>query len=160
MKKTLFFAFCLLCVASLLRAQDSGPVYIIDGKTIENFDGSQLQKKYIRDYTVNKIVRDGVEITIHSITTNRYPGTMFEISGAEKRLRLSSDTLNFGVSKPTIITGDDKNVCFIVDGKKKDMKYISSIPPEQIDNITVLKDAESVKKYGNYDGVIIIQTKN
>ena len=50
MKKILLLSICLLIGAWTLSAQQT--IYIIDNETVENFDGSQLKVRTIRDYKI------------------------------------------------------------------------------------------------------------
>jgi hypothetical protein len=53
------------------------------------------------------------------------------------------------------------NVLYIVDGKEITKEEMENINPENIESINVLKDAESIKEYGEKakDGVVIITLK-
>ena len=53
--------------------------------------------------------------------------------------------------------GNNKDVVFVVDGKV--LKDQSTLDPENIDSISVIKTAEMCKKYNSKGGVIFITTK-
>lgn len=55
---------------------DKSTVFIIDGKVVENFDGSQLRDKQISEYVVE--TKDGK--TIHRITLKPSPESAFKTS--------------------------------------------------------------------------------
>jgi TonB-linked SusC/RagA family outer membrane protein len=56
---------------------------------------------------------------------------------------------------------DDNQPLYIVDGMEVDANYISTVNPEDIENISVLKGASSAALYGSEasNGVIVISTK-
>ena len=66
MKKYIIaIALCLACFT--LSAQQN--IYVIDNVTVENFDGSQLQGKTIKDYHISKQGSGKKAVTVHAITT-------------------------------------------------------------------------------------------
>ncbi|MDO4949428.1 MAG: hypothetical protein Q4E55_04585, partial [Bacteroidales bacterium] len=67
MKKTiLFLLLAVLSVANMHAQETKKATYIIDGKAVENFDGSQLKGKTIVNYTIEP------ENNIHAIFTSEY----------------------------------------------------------------------------------------
>ena len=67
MKRTvLFLAIAIISVASLAAENVKAPTYIINGKKVENFDGSQLKGKTIANYTI------GEGTNVHVILTDDY----------------------------------------------------------------------------------------
>ena len=55
MKRTvLFLAIAIISVASLAAENVKAPTYIINGRKVENFDGSQLKGKTIANHTIDE----------------------------------------------------------------------------------------------------------
>ena len=50
---------------------------------------------------------------------------------------------------------------FLIDGKKTTQEEIEKIDPNDIEEITVIKNNEEISKYTteNYDGVVLIKMK-
>ena len=54
MKKTILFLLVALLNFATMSAQEvKKTIYVIDGKKVENFDGSQLKGKTIVNYTID-----------------------------------------------------------------------------------------------------------
>ena len=67
MKRTILFLLVAILAAATMSAQETKKtLYVIDGKAVENFDGSQLQGKTIVNYTIDS------EHNIHSILTSAF----------------------------------------------------------------------------------------
>ena len=67
MKKTILFLLVALLNFATMSAQEvKKTIYVIDGKKVENFDGSQLKGKTIVNYTIDS------EHNIHAIFTSDY----------------------------------------------------------------------------------------
>lgn len=68
---------------------------------------------------------------------------------------------NKGTIVVTEKNGISDNVIYIIDGKVSTKEELKDMDPNQIENISVIKDKEEVKKYSaeEHDGVIIITTK-
>ncbi len=141
------FAFAL-SIGSI-AAQTQQITYIIDGKVIENFNGSQLVGKKIKAYLIEK------EKNIHQIFTEDFEfsqtsGNMVRIStqGGE----IKSEGVNY-----------DESI-IVLDGKVISRKEMETIEASKINSIIVIKhkDHEDFKKYAKEGttGVIILRTKD
>ena len=67
MKRFIITIFCaaLFMASSSAQTSKTTEKYIIDGREITNFDGSQLKDKVILDYKIEP----GMECFVHRITT-------------------------------------------------------------------------------------------
>ena len=136
MKKILLLSICLLIGAWTLSAQQT--IYIIDNETVENFDGSQLKDKTIKDYTITLRGSGRNATTVHTITTSHAPSSVAQVS--------ISQTL-------------PKKVVYVIDGRvSQNENDIKSLSPEDIERISVYKSPEA-NKDGEHVTVIRIQTK-
>lgn len=144
MKSKICF-ICLVMMLSVVRlsAQDKAPTYVIDGKVVSNFDGSQLKGVKIIDYTVDD------KTNKHTITTNKMP--------ARVEPRKTSGTIKMKVR------GDDAKVGYILDGKIITKDEMEKIDMRKIFSMEVVKNASDprVKKYASedVDAFILITTK-
>lgn len=76
--------------------------------------------------------------------------------------RTQREEVTLSASQADIYIGKDKNQpLLIVDGEIRENEVLSTIPPENIYSISVLKDEHSVVEYGEKgkNGVIIVTTK-
>ena len=163
--------FLLLLLAPLaLSAQQT--LYVIDNVTVDKFDGSQLKGKTIRDYKISTTGSGRKAVTVHSITTG--PATVsfsgfnlpsFSREELEKLqrqtegLRLMADSLQLGDGLIKL-KGNTAGILYVIDGERVEgSAALQSVKPTDIGSISVLKAAESRKKYG-FDGTVIeIQTR-
>ena len=167
MKKIILLSIFLLIGAWTLHAQQT--IYIIDNETVENFDGSQLKDRTIRDYKITTKGSGRNAITVHAITTSRsafsYSFSMphldsLRIPDMSDFKYFKADTLLFpngiGVFKNT-----PRKIVYVIDGKvSEDGNAFRSISPLSIASITVLKDdSPEAKAYGENVSVIKIETK-
>ena len=141
MKKILLLSLCLLIGAWTLSAQQT--TFIIDNKTVEDFDGSQLKDKTIKDYTITTRGSGRNAVTVHTITTARSP---FSVAQVEE----NSVSQTF-----------QKKAIYVIDGEvSKNESVLKSLSPEEIASISVLKEnSPEAKEYGENVTVILIQTK-
>ena len=70
MKKIILLSIFLLIGAWTLSAQQT--IYIIDNETVENFDGSQLKDRTIRDYKITTKGSGRNAITVHAYLCHRW----------------------------------------------------------------------------------------
>ena len=140
MKKIILLSICLLIGAWTLHAQQT--IYIIDNETVENFDGSQLKDRTIRDYKITTKGSGRKAITIHAITTSP---SVFSVTGSFTPLKPLAPLDSSIVIKPT-----HRKIIYVIDGEPhEDVSAFNSISPFDIENITVVKDGSpEQKKYG------------
>ena len=167
MKKIILLSICLLTGAGTLSAQQT--IYIIDNETVENFDGSQLKNRTVRDYKITKKGSGRNAITVHAITTTRSALSYSFYTPHLDSLKMPvmsdfksfmADTLVFpdGIR---VIKNTPRKVVYVIDGKvSEDGDAFRSISPLNIASIMVLKDdSPEAKAYGENVSVIKIQTK-
>ena len=151
MKKTLILSICLLIGAWTLSAQQT--IYIIDNETVENFDGSQLKDRTVKDYKITTKGSGRNAITVHAITTSP---SVFSVMGSFKPLNplMPIDTASF--IKPAY-----RKIIYIIDGEvHEDASAFHSISPLDIEDITVVKEGSpEQKKYGDKVVVMKITTR-
>ena len=122
-----------LQAASYASALDTLNHYIVDGRQLEQFDGSQLEGKKVISYKISTYSSPsrGI-IRLHEIQTE----------GVTVR----------GTAEPV----------YVVDGKLVAKKQFESLSPSRIKSITVNKNV-SREEYGQYpgweNGVILVETK-
>lgn len=170
MKKIILLSICLLIGAWTLRAQQT--IYIIDNETVENFDGSQLKDRTIRDYKITTKGSGRNAITVHAITTST---SVYSVSGSFSPMkplaRFDSlrmpDLKGFTFSPDSVFVSDgafkilSREIVYIIDGKEsEDASPFNTISPFDIESISVVKDGSPEQlKYGDNVSVIKITTK-
>ena len=153
MKNILTLITGLLLACATLSAQNT--VYIVDSNPIDNFDGSVLKGKTIKDYKITTSGRGKNAVTIHSITTmspytvnGNFFGTALidSLSKNVMKIKMMTDSIeNKAIALP-------RKTTYIVDGKKvADLNNID-IPSNRVKSVSVIKES------GNKD-IIIIDTK-
>lgn len=133
MKKAIFLALYALLLCLTASAQEN--FYVIDGKRVENFDGSQLVGKTIKHYDLKRLERT----TIHNIFTT---DDWVKIEGG------SSTSM--------------RNQLIIVDGQEFTGNIYNDIGTDNIKSMDVYEaDSEVAKSYGDKgkNGVIKIFTE-
>ena len=65
----------MLETAAIVPPADTLDIYIIDGKRVENFDGSQISRYFIRSYKIERV--PGLAQRMHVIYTGRTDKTYF-----------------------------------------------------------------------------------
>ena len=153
MKKILLLSICLLIGAWTLSAQQT--IYIIDNETVENFDGSQLKDRTIRDYKITTKGSGRNAITVHSITTSP---SVYSVTGSFSSLKPLApiDSTVVRIVNPT-----HRKIVYVIDGvPHEDASAFNSISPLDIEDITILKEGSpEQKKYGENVAVMKITTK-
>lgn len=156
----------LFCAAALntecgARTQaDTADVYIINGREIEHFDGSQLTGKTVSSY---EIVTEN-KCRIHRITAE--PGINERMQMLDERLknlkgtieRVKDDTLRiyYGIESLSV-------PLMIIDGEEKSHRELGGLEASDIASVEVYKPgSEKAAEYGDKgkNGVIYITTKN
>ena len=174
MKKYIIaIALCLACFT--LSAQQN--IYVIDNVTVENFDGSQLQGKTIKDYHISKQGSGKKAVTVHAITTAPTDVTVsvspiggpidspiiIRRSDASDVSEVTVTEKDLPQAKVTIRSyagSSDKDPVLIIDAKRyDDTSVLKTIDPKQIKSITVLKDEATIKAFDAPNGVIIVDLK-
>ena len=158
MKRFIITIFCaaLFMASSSAQTSKTTEKYIIDGREITNFDGSQLKDKVILDYKIEP----GTECFVHRITTAdgvKKSNKVVDITRIEIPNQ-ADEGANKGKYK--IVIKKDK-LLYIVDGVEK-KKGLESIDPTNIASVTVFKPgSKEALSYGEAgkNGVVIIKTR-
>lgn len=164
MKRFIVLTFIAIFAATMSYAQEN--IFIINGKKVENFDGSQLSGKKILSFRINKtdngeiytiftdeLLPDSVKNRIIQVTTNVYEIKKGMQADAEKSAKGGKTEVHVDVlsTKPLIILdGEEYNGAF------------NDIKPEDIKSVNVYKAGNEVANaYGEKgkNGVIKIFTK-
>lgn len=158
MKRFIITIFCAAFFMASSSAQTSKTTekYIIDGREITNFDGSQLKYKVILDYKIEP----GTECFVHRITT----------VDSLKNLKVKLDGWKIDIPK-IFDEGENKGKCklvikkdkllYIVDGVEK-KNGLEGIDLTNIASVTVFKPgSKEALSYGEAgkNGVVIIKTR-
>ena len=165
MKRFIITIFCaaLFMASSSAQTSKTTEKYIIDGREITNFDGSQLKDKVILDYKIEP----GTECFVHRITTAdgvKKSNKVVDITRIEIPNQ-ADEGANKGKYK--IVIKKDK-LLYIVDGVEK-KNGLESIDPTNIASVTVFKPGskealsygEAGKKTRKEDHIVyIINGKN
>lgn len=128
-------SLCVLAlnVSSAESQQDTVHRYVIDNKKVENFDGSQLQGKTIKSYTVTESKNESRNVVyeLHSIET---ANSAFSYEKNEKRIEINEKELKEGAV---------------------------SIAPEKIASVQVFKPgSKEAATYGEKGEIVIISIVN
>ena len=158
MKRFIITIFCaaLFMASSSAQTSKTTEKYIIDGREITNFDGSQLKDKVILDYKIEP----GTECFVHRITTAdgvKKSNKVVDITRIEIPNQ-ADEGANKGKCK--IVIKKDK-LLYIVDGVEK-KSGLESIDPTNIASVTVFKPgSKEALSYGEAgkNGVVIIKTR-
>ena len=151
MKKILLLSISLIIGAWTLSAQQT--IYVIDNETVENFDGSQLKGKTIRDYKITTKGSGRNAITVHAITTSP---SVYSFSGSFEPLEPLQP-----IDTTVFINPIFRKFVYIIDGEvHEDESSFSSISPFDIESISVLKEGSpEQKEFGENVTVIKITTR-
>lgn len=154
MKRILFITALLFCSLCLWGQQT---IYVIDNVTVDKFDGSQLKGKTIGDYQITTTGKGNKAVTVHAITTVKGRGRKIIIN-ENGQLIMRADSLfsSSGLTGFGFGSGTLPKFVYIIDGKVVEDSEIKNVPTSQIENITVVKDAESLKKYNLSDNSIVV----
>lgn len=169
MKRTiLFLLFAVFSVTNMCAQNSQKVLYVIDGKHVENFDGSQLKGKTIISYVIS---HPGKIYDIHDIHTTEY--SKGAVNDSVKTIVTDSFSQPYveayakasGASIKTV-QAEAKETLYVVDGKIVSQTELQNMSPSQIDSMTVIKDKTfpDYIKYSTEAGktpnaVIIIKTK-
>ena len=140
MKKTiLFLLVAVLSVATMSAQETRKAVYVIDGKQVENFDGTQLVGKTIIDYTID------TKSNIHSIITSDLTGGK-EVRSVKvlstKKVMETDKTVEPEVTTD-VIRAEAEEIIYVVDGKIVTNSEVQALSSSQIESMTVIKNKEN-----------------
>ena len=153
MKKNILLLLVAVFTVATMGAQETRKaIYVIDGKQVENFDGSQLVGKTINNYSIDSernlhsiITSDLITREIKSGESNDPFTRFFPFLSTQKeitRVIKSGESVNTGVSTDKIYA-KAYEVVYVLDGKIVPYSEIESLSSSRIDNMTVIKDKGS-----------------
>lgn len=158
MKRFFITIFCaaLFMASSSAQTSKTTEKYIIDGREITNFDGSQLKDKVILDYKIEP----GTECFVHRITTaDSLKNLKVKLDGWKNDIpKIFDEGENKGKYK--LVIKKDK-LLYIVDGVEK-KNGLEGIDLTNIASVTVFKPgSKEALSYGEAgkNGVVIIKTR-
>ena len=156
MKKILTTLLCAVLFCTATEAQQDVQVkaveshdnfYVIDGKHVENFDGSQLVGKTIKHYdmkelpttTIHNIFTTDDWVKIEGTTTKTMTHVLTEEEAAARGIPMTSSSMKAFMHNPLIIV-DGEEYNGNLSGITEKMDYIDVYNP----------DDEVAKSYGLY----------
>jgi len=138
-KKILLLLVAVISVATMDAQEMRKAIYVIDGKQVENFDGSQLVGKTIINYSIDS------EHNLHSIITSDLTGRedvkSVKVLSTSKVIK-ADESVNTGVSTDIIRAKADE-IVYVLDGKITPYSEIQSMSSSRIDSMTVIKDKDN-----------------
>lgn len=117
----------LLSVISL-SAQEVKATYIIDGKKVENFNGSQLSGKTITSYTVC----DDVHVVFTTDFNEQTPTDVKVFATTKLEKGATDETI-------TILGVDGHEIVYVIDGKVKSKEEFMSTQSSNIESMSIIK---------------------
>ena len=138
-KSVLLLLFAVLSVASTHAQETRKAIYVIDGKQVENFDGSQLKGKTIVNYSIDS------EHNLHSIITSDMTGGK-EVKSVKilstTKVDRSDAPVTSGVTTE-VIRAESDEIIYVLDGKNVPYSEIHSMSSSKIESMTVIKDKDN-----------------
>ena len=158
MKRIIFLALSAMLLCLTASAQENH--YFIDGKRIENFDGSQLVGKTVKHYDLKRLEH----VIIHNIfTTDDWVKIEGTNSATTVRVLSAEEAAAQGIPlTPGSMKTSMRNPLIIVDGQEFTGNIYSDIGTDNIKSMNVYEaDSEVAKSYGDKgkNGVIKIFTE-
>jgi hypothetical protein len=139
-KKILLLLVAVFTVATMGAQETRKAIYVIDGKQVENFDGSQLVGKTIINYSIDS------EHNLHSIITSELTGRedvkSVKVLTSTSKAVASGESVNTGVTTD-VIRAEADEIVYVLDGKIVPFSEIQPMPSSKIDSMTVIKDKEN-----------------
>ena len=158
-----------LNAASLSAQADTADIYLIDYVKVENFNGSQLARKVIYSYTIQRVTVKGVPTRLHFINTGvMKDGKIVYDPSSQPAVLLYDEDFNNGtavsVGKPNTSSVDLSgglqvssltprtaeaepsavNAIYIVDEIVVSEEEFKNLDPRKISSISIAKGASSI----------------
>lgn len=138
-RKILLLLVAVFTVASIGAQETRKAIYVIDGKQVEKFDGSQLVGKTIINYSIDP------EHNLHSIITSDLTGRedvkSVKVLSTSKVIK-SSESAKKRITTDVIHAEADE-IVYVLDGKIVPYSEIQSLSSSKIDSMTVIKDKDN-----------------
>lgn len=138
-KSILFLLLAVISVASIHAQETRKAIYVIDGKQVENFDGSQLKGKTIVNYSIDP------KHNLHSIITSDMTGGK-DVKSVKvlstSKVTSSDASVKSGVTTE-VIRAESDEIIYVLDGKIVPYSEIQSMSSSKIESMTVVKDKDN-----------------
>lgn len=149
MKKIIMYLlFAVLAVPTMSAQEETKTIYIIDGKHIENFDGSQLKGKTIESYSIDTTQN----INVHVIATSgNKPVRDVTVLSSSSGIPADSIKQSYAKKYANALKIDNTNVqrisagdaIFVLNDKVAPLSDITKIASSSIISIEVIKDTKN-----------------
>lgn len=153
MKRTILLLLVAVLSVAAMYAQNSDKTrYVIDGKQVENFDGSQLNGKTIVNYTIDPkhnihiiITSDmvGVDADVKVLSSSR---TFMADSLTQPYVEAYAKAVNVSDSakvETEVIQNKENEIVYVVNGKIVPYSEIKNMPSSKIVSIAVVKNKQN-----------------
>ena len=166
MKRVIILAISMLFSSAILWGQQS--IYVIDNVTVENFDGSQLKGKNIKDYQITTTGKGAKAITVHAITTapsvnaffGDFPKDFSFPKDLGKGIQFSADTISLS-GNSIFLRNPSQKMLYIIDGERtEDVSALQKLSSAKIKKVQMFKGGTTKEKYGTDLPVMVIETKD
>lgn len=153
MKRVITLAICMLFSSAILWGQQT--IYVIDNVTVDNFDGSQLKGKNIKDYQITTTGKGAKAITVHAITTAPSVNTFF----GDFPKQFSADSIILGNS--FMRRNLSQKMLYIIDGERtEDVSALQKLSSARIKKIQMYKGGTTREKFDTDLPVMVIETRD
>ena len=166
MKRVITLAICMLFSSAILWGQQT--IYVIDNVTVDNFDGSQLKGKNIKDYQITTTGKGTKAITVHAITTTPsinafigdFPKDFSLPKDLGKGVHVNADSLTLSGSS-IMLRNPSQKMLYIIDGERtEDASALQKLSSARIQKIQMYKGGTTKEKFGTDLPVMVIETKD
>lgn len=165
MKRVITLAISMLFSSAILWGQQT--IYVIDNVTVDNFDGSQLKGKNIKDYQITTTGKGTKAITVHAITTTpsinafigNFPKDFSLPTDLGKGVHVNADSLTL-LGSSIMLRNPSQKMLYIIDGERtEDVSALQKLSSARIQKIQMYKGGTTKEKFGTDLPVMVIETK-
>ena len=166
MKRIIILTISLIVSSVCLWGQQT--IYVIDNVTVDNFDGSQLKGKNIKDYQITTTGKGAKAITVHAITTapsinaifGDYPKAFSLPKDFGKGFHFSVDSLTLS-GNSILLRNPSQKMLYIIDGERtEDVSALQKLSSAKIKKIQMYKGGATREKFGTDLPVMVIETRD
>ena len=162
--KKLIFTVAFATAMLFAQAQEpSKTLYLIDGVPVAKETVDQLSPDAIENMNVMRGVESVVLVTTKKEANVTVVSAPLKISNVTIDEKLKGTTLRFHKKNSTAPEGDPLILIMKADGTIQRAESVGDVKPEEIQTISVYKDAEHLKQFEPYGetkgGVIYIELK-
>ena len=151
MKRIIILTISLIVSSVCLWGQQT--IYVIDNVTVDNFDGSQLKGKNIKDYQITTTGKGAKAITVHAITTAPSVNAFF----GDFPKQFSADSIILGNS--FMRRNLSQKMLYIIDGERtEDVSALQKLSSARIKKIQMYKGGTTREKFDTDLPVMVIET--